>query len=413
MCALLVAEHLSVSWQGSSYPARPIAGGAGFELLSLQPGPGWHPNPETDPYPYRRFVHASELDQLSGPAPTPPDPPMLAPLSASVTRDTVQQLSQSTPERDSERALLRTIHDSAAIRCGTRMVKPLNSELVAAYLSGRALIRGLCYRQHDVAHLRTPMQLAALGVVEPFADVSYVLRWRAVAPVDYTAAWGDHFPGLLRMPASHRIGPPILGTGFSYSRDQLIPEYVTADLDDLPLPVHTEILAYLPDGTEIVLFRYLAEHMWARVAPRRLTAILNRIPDVDPHQEYHPIRVAHASRLVGTYAGRDVEVDADPPAEFRARASRRGDRHPVDSLVRRAARARVAGHDVVVLAADRGHVRVRACRPGPELVFQHGMRCVERGVYEAWIPAAELIDPYEIEVEYDLPAPHEQASATD
>ncbi|MGH3713052.1 MAG: hypothetical protein ACRDT4_06255 [Micromonosporaceae bacterium] len=399
MCALLTAEHLSVTWHGSHFPARPIAGGAGFELLSSQGGPGWHANPEADRYPYRRFVHASEIDQLTGPAPTPPDAPLLAPLSASVTRGSVQQLSQSIPQRPEDRALLRTIHDSATIRCGTRMLKPVSSELVAAYLSGRALIRGLCYREYDVAHLRTPSQLAALGVVEPFADVSFVLRWRAISPADYTGVWADEFGGLFEMPAAHRVGPPILGTGFSYSRDQLIPEYATADLDDLPLPAHTELVAYLPDGTEAVLFRYLAEQMWARVAQRRLAAVLSRIPDVAPHQEYHPVRVPSASRLVGTYAGREVEVTADPPAEFRVRNA---DHHRVDTLVRRAVRGQAAGHEVVVLATEREHVRVRACRPDPELVFRLGLRCIERGVYEAWIPQSDLTDPRELEIGYDL-----------
>lgn len=402
MCALLVAEQLSVAWRGSHYPARPIAGGAGYELLSVQPGPGWHVNPEAERHPYRRFVHTTELDQVTGPAPTPPDAPILAPLSASLTRQAVQRLSQRLPEHPGDRALLRTVHESAAIRCGTRMVKPVSSEQVAAYLSGRVMIRGLCYREYDVAHLRTPAQLASLGVVEPFADVSFLLRWRAVSGSDYAAAWADDFPGLVAMPASHRLGSPVLGTGFTYSQDQLIPEHVTADFDDLPLPVHSELLAYLSDGTEIVLYRYLAEHMWARVAQRRLAAVLNRIPDVDPHQEYHPIRVGSGSRLIGTYAGREYEVNADPPAEFRARAARRADQHRVDSLVRRGARARLAGHDVVVLALERDHVRVRACRPHPELLYGLGLRCVERGVYEGWVPAGELSDPREVEHRYDL-----------
>ncbi|MGH3736985.1 MAG: hypothetical protein ACRDT6_15440 [Micromonosporaceae bacterium] len=401
MCALHAAEQLSVRWQGITYPARSVTDGAAYELLHTRSGSGWHESPEPDGYPYRRFVHACEVDQLSGEVPAAPDPPMLAPLSTSVSRDSVHRLSQTAPRHPTERALLRTVRDSAVIRCGTRMLRPITSESVPAHLAGTVVIRGLCYRQYDMAHLRTPARLAALGVVEPFADVAFALRWRAVSPADYTALCAEEFPGLLQMPASHRVGAPILGTGFSHSHDQLIPEYVTADLDDIPLPEHAEILAFLPDGTEVVLFRYLAEHMWAKVAPRRLAGVLSRIPGVDPRQEYHPIRVTGNSRLVGSYAGREVAVSADPPADFRARGAGRTER--VEALVRRAVRGRVGGHEVAVLYAEHDHVRVRACRPHPDVVDRLGLRCVERCVYEGWVPAAELSDPYQIEVRYDLP----------
>ncbi|MGH2600193.1 MAG: hypothetical protein ACRDJ9_12510, partial [Dehalococcoidia bacterium] len=92
MCALLAVDQLSVTWRGVAYPANPIAEGAAFELLADQPGPGWLGNPDGDQrHLLRRFVHVSEIDALHGPAPTPPDAPLMAPLRRSATRDAVQR----------------------------------------------------------------------------------------------------------------------------------------------------------------------------------------------------------------------------------------------------------------------------------------------------------------------------------
>lgn len=405
MCALLAVDQLSVTWRGVAYPANPVADGAAFELLADQPGPGWLGNPDGDPrHPLRRFVHASDIDAVQGPAPTPPDAPLMAPLRRSVTRDTMQRLSQRA-ESPGDRALLRAVHASAAIACGTRMLKTVRPEMVAEHLAGRALIRGFCYRHHDVAHLRSPEQLAALGVVEPTSDVCFALRWRAVSAADYAVAWQETQPGLPRMPVSQRIGPPVLGTGFAYSEDQLIPEYITADLADLPYPLHTEITAHLPDGSEVPLFRYLAEDMWAKVANRRAEHLLARLPGVDAAQQYHPIRVMPTSRLVAHSDGLEVPVVADPPTEFRVRSDNRAERRPVQTLARRAVRgASAAGDQFTVIAAEPGYLRVRACHPSPEVAFRHDLRCVERGVYETWLPASEVVDLRQEDTGYDVAA---------
>ena len=403
MCALLAVDpvsvdQLTVRWRGVAYPASPVADGAAFELLASQPAPGWLPHAGEG---YRRYVHATEIDGLSGPAPTPPDRQLMVPLRRSLTPDTVHRLSQRGTTTPDETAVLRAVRESAAIRCGTRMVKPIRPEQVAAYLSGAALIRGFCYRRYDVAHLRSPQQLAVLGVAESTADVCFSLRWRATDAADYEVPWGDAYRGLLEMPASQRVGPPVLGGGFAYSNDHLIPEYVTAGFADLPLPLHTEIVAHLEDGAEVPLFRYLAEHMWSRVANRRLDHLVARIPGIAASQQFHPIRATPATRLVSRHRGTEVEVDADPPVEFRARAASRADRVPVDNLARRVVRcASHTGDEFTVVGAEQGYLRVRACDPGPEAAFAYDLRCLERGVYEAWLPTAEAVDVRQTDLTY-------------
>jgi hypothetical protein len=262
-------------------------------------------------------------------------------------------------------------------------------------------IRGFCYRWYDVAHLRAPQQLATLGVTEPTADVCFSLRWRAIDAADYEVPWRETYPGLLELPVSQRVGPAVLGTGFAYSHDQLIPEYLTAGFADLPLPLHAEIVAHLEDGAEIPLFRYLAEHMWSRVANRRLDPLVARIPGIAPDQQFHPIKTTPSARLVSRLGGGEVEVDADPPVEFRARAAGRAERVPVDNLARREVRcAGRTGDQFTVVAAERGYLRVRARQPSPQAVFTYDLRCLERGVYETWLPAHEAVDVRQVDLPY-------------
>ena len=49
-----------------------------------------------------------------------------------------------------------------------------------------------------------------------------------------------------------------------------------------------------------------------------------------------------------------------------------------------------------------GWYRLRLCRPDPDSVSALGAECVERGVYEAWAIAAEVVDPHDRDTHYVL-----------
>src|SRR5581483_7405281 len=102
-----------------------------------------------------RFVPAADVDVVEGSPPDCPEAPLHAPLSRAMSWATVHRLSQ-TPGSGTRLAAIR---GSARIRRGTRMVKVLSATQAAAYLRG-ALPHGFCYREYDVAHLRTPADLA-------------------------------------------------------------------------------------------------------------------------------------------------------------------------------------------------------------------------------------------------------------
>jgi hypothetical protein len=61
------------------------------------------------------------------------------------------------------------------------------------------LPHGFCYRDQNVARLRTPDDLALLRTDGAFSsDVAYALRWRAVDPADDTMPVGTDHSGSSR-----------------------------------------------------------------------------------------------------------------------------------------------------------------------------------------------------------------------
>jgi hypothetical protein len=330
-----------------------------------------------------------------------------APLTAPLTRDLgwaqVQAMSQSAAHRDNP--VLHGIRSSAVVRRGTRMMKVLSAAQFTGHLSGWQP-SGFCYRVHDVAHLRSPDRLALLrtdGTGNADADVAYALRWRAVDPADYEVPMGGVQAGLVALPAHSRVGPMVLGTGFTPSADDLIPEFVTADLADLPLSANAQLVAYTPGGDEVVLFSYQPEqHGWLRLVGPRWRHLLTGLPGVSPDRDYVPCADGRSSQLVGRSGNHEYEAVADPPHEFRVRALTRTARYPVTTLSRRAERATWRGAMCWVLQRDASWARLRLCRPDPDTVSVMGARCHERGVYEAWAPVGELVEHQVIDLPYVL-----------
>jgi len=325
--------------------------------------------------------------------PGPGEAPLMIPLSRRSSWEAVHQLTQTPHRQDSQ---IRAIRESAAIRRGTRMIKVLSARQVAGFLKGW-LPAGFCYREWDVAHLRTPDELRLLRTdADTHADqpnVAFALRWRAIDPLDYDIPTPEAYPGLVAMPSGYRIGSPVLGTGFTPSSQHIIPEYVTASMADLPLSAHASIVGYTPDGQEATLFTYQPEQRgWLRMAGPQWRGLLAGLGSaVD--QEYLPLanNDRGTSRLVGTFRGAEYDTVADPP-EFRVLAMTRAARYPVESLSRRTRYASWRGVRCTVVSADGGWVRLRLSQPDSEQVVSIGAQCHERGIYEAWAPAAELTD---------------------
>ncbi|MGY0233281.1 hypothetical protein [Longispora urticae] len=378
------AAQRTVTFAGKQYPAEELARGAAYELYLDGPEPGALPNPRPGArHPFRMFVHSSEV-----PGAEPFDAPLTVPLSRTMSWESVQRLSQ-TPGGD-----LRAVRESATIKSGTRMIKPLSATQVGAYLRRGALPHGCCYREHDIAHLRTPADLRFLGIDDE--DAAYALRWRAIGPEDYEIA---DLPGVMALPPHERVGPPLLGTGFAPSNKHLVPEFVTADLAELPLPAFSELIAYLPDGTEVTLFHFVPEQKaWSRMAGPQWRRLLTPI---DADQEMIPVPDTFA-RLVGSYQGEVKEAVADPPGEFRLLAKNRAARYPVESLARRDVRGRWRGIDVLIVGADKDWLRVRLIRPDSDSIVRIGARSTERCVYEAWAQGSELSDVREHQTPYRL-----------
>ncbi|GAA0542889.1 hypothetical protein GCM10010172_25440 [Paractinoplanes ferrugineus] len=332
----------------------------------------------------------------------PLEPPLSAPLRRDLGWAQVQRMSQSAAYRDD--GLLRRIRATAAIRRGTRMTKVLSPAQVAGHLGGW-LPYGFCYRSCDIAHLHDPRDLSLLrtdGTGEP-AEVAYALRWRAVDPIDYEVPAGPAQPGLALLPAHSRVGAMVLGTGFSPSTDELVPEYVTAGFADLPMPANAQLIAYAPGGEEIVLYTYQPEqHGWLRLAGPRWRPLLDSLPGVSPDREYVPCTTPGSAKLVGRINDKEYEAVADPPDEFRVRALTRAARYPVGTLSRRAEQARWRNTPCWVLQRDDSWARLRLVRPDGDTLAATGARCYERGVYEAWAPVGELADHHIADLPYAL-----------
>ncbi|BCL15551.1 hypothetical protein [Micromonospora sagamiensis] len=395
-----------VTYRGAVYPAEEIARGAAYEIFSgvELPGFAWAPRPGA-PLPWRRFVHATEVTAVHGgpgQADEEPDAPLLVPLHRDRTWTQVQQLTQQPSAAGDP--VLATLRASAVVRRGTRMVKVLSARQLAGHVRG-LLPHGFCHREHDVAHLRTPSALAVLRTDDgPAQDVVYALRWRAADPADYDPPAGAAHRGLVELASGERVGAAVLGTGFAPSSTQVVPEFVTRDFADLPLPANATLVAYPAEGVEVVLYAYQAEQRgWLRMVGPRWRHLLATVPGLSPEQEYVPIAEPAAStRLVGSYAGSEYEAVADLPGGFRVQALSRTARYPVESVCRRLRYAHWRGADCVVLREETGWLRLRLCRPGPEAVAATGAQCHERGVYETWAPATEVTDDRVVDLPYLL-----------
>ncbi len=331
----------------------------------------------------------------------PLEPPLTAPLLRDFGWADVQRMSQSAAHRDDP--LLRRIRDTAAVRRGTRMTKILSPAQVAGHLSGW-LPYGFCYRAADVAHLTRPADRALLRTDGAAgSEVALALRWRAVDPLDYEIPGRDEQSGLLGLQAHQRVGAMVLGTGFTPSTDDLIPEFVTAGFADLPLPANAQLVAYPSDGEEVVLYTYQPEqHGWLRLAGPRWRHLLAGLPGVSPDREYVPCTEAGSARLMGRIGEHEYEAVADPPEEFRARALTRAARYPVSTLSRRAERATWRDVPCWVLQRDERWARLRVVRPEGDGIARTGARCYERGVYEVWAPLGELAEHHVLDIPYVL-----------
>ncbi|MGN9889921.1 hypothetical protein [Micromonospora sp. L31] len=397
---------LRVVHEGTTYPAEEIARGAAYELFRADEAPGfeWAPRPGSA-LPWRRFVHVTEIGAVQGAAEPAEEPeaPLLVPLHRERGWAYVHQLSQQPTAAGDP--TLTTVRASAVVRRGTRMVKVLSAQQLAGYVRGW-LPHGFCYREHDVAHLRTPAALAVLrgDGAGGGDDVAYVLRWRAADPVDYDVPVGPAHRGLLALPPRDRLGPPVLGTGFVPSNAQLIPEFVTRDCADLPLPANATLLAYTAEGVEVVLYSYQAEQRgWLRMVGPQWRHLLAAVPELPPDQEYLPTGDApRSTQLVGGHGGTEYEAVADLPGGFRVLAMTRAARYPVEWVARRLRYARWRDVPCLVLREEAGWLRLRLCRPDPDSVVGTGSQCHERGVYETWAPGAEVTDDQVVDQPYVL-----------
>jgi hypothetical protein len=362
-------------------------------------------------------IHEQSIDvrpAVNGVA-DPDEPPMMAPVHRALTWERIHRLSQSPSHSDAQdERLIAGIRDTATVRRGTRMTKVVSLRQVAAYLHGR-LISGFCYRMTDVADLGEADTLAVLlgdaGGSGSRGDPVFALRWRAVDASDYdvplaTAAEGrPSYPGLTRIPPHDRWGPPVIGTGFAPSSGHLVPEFVTADLTDLPLPVNTLLVAHTADGEVVPLYSYLPEQRaWLRLYGAQWRHLVAHLPEIAPDQEYVQIAAREwetGPRLVGRFLGEEHEAIADPPHEFRVATKGKGVRFRVTDLTRRVPYATWRGATCTVIHGERGWLRLRLCRPDAQNIHALGAQCMERGSYEAWAPAAE-VDLREVDKPYDI-----------
>lgn len=328
-------------------------------------------------------------------------PPLMAPLLRDLGWPQVQRMSQSAAHRDDP--ILRYIRATATVHRGTRMVKILSAAQVAGHLNGWAPY-GFCHRAHDIAHIHDLETLATLrtdGTAD--VEVAYALRWRAVDPLDYEVPGAPRQPGLAVLPTHLRVGAIVLGTGFTPSTDDLIPEFVTAGFADLPLPANAQLIAYSPTGEEIVLYTYQPEqHAWLRLAGPRWRHLLAGLPGISPDREFLPCADRPTARLVGRIREHEYNALADPPDDFRVRALTRAARYPVETLSRRAEQAVWRGVPCWVLQRDDRWARLRLIQPNTDAITQISARCYERGIYEAWAPVVELVDHHITDIPYQL-----------
>ncbi|GAA1829914.1 hypothetical protein GCM10009682_55910 [Luedemannella flava] len=348
------------------------------------------------------------------------DTPLLAPVTRQLSWERVHELSQ-TPRHhagtgpDAEQRLITRVRRTATVQRGTRMKKIFTAAQLPGFLAGR-LISGFCYRSTDLADLRTAADLSILTGAQPAPgaahDVVFVLRWRATDPIDYDIPFAapvddlPAYPGLTNIPPHERIGPPVLGTGFAPSRQHLIPEFVTTDLADLPLPANSTIVAHTAAGDEVPLYSYLPEQRaWLRLFGPQWRNLLAGAPGLQIDQEYvatNTDAAAPTTRLVGHFHGELYDALADPPHEFRVLARGRAPHFLLETLARRTCRATWRGVPCTVVRTEGDWLRLRISHPDAQSILDLGAQCVERGIYEVWAPLSECADLHETETPYPL-----------
>lgn len=340
-------QIVTVEWQGEKYPGAPFAEGAAWELFSALPRPDFLSNTRPgSEYPYRRFVHAGEVLRDGVPVAVADDRSLTVPLGPGLDLEYVRRLTQ-TPHLDpAARVLLDRVRRSSPLAAGDVLERPVTAAQIVRLLETAAVPGGFCYRRRDTAHLRTPATRSALGgETEPGDQWAFALRWPAADPEDYHAPVAPEYEGLTAMPSSDRRGMPVLGTGFAISNAHLLPELVTADLTDLPLPEGAKLIGYTTNGTECELFAY-TDRQWTPLAAEGLVDL----PGVDL-----------------------------------------GRVHQVRRVLREATRAMWKGVTGSLVDADEDWVRFRLSRPSPEVLSRTGAEAVRRGVYEKWVARAELV----------------------
>ncbi|MEU6859402.1 hypothetical protein AB0B28_11095 [Glycomyces sp. NPDC046736] len=396
-----------IVWHDRRYRARPIAGGAAFEIYSDTREQGFQLSGSA----YRRYVHASEVTSEGAELLRAGVAPLSVPVMPGADAATVHRYSQNPRIGAAERALVSAVRATAFVTPGTRMVKPLSRHQVAKQLTTAPLVGGVCFREFDVAHLRTPDDRVVLsGDPDDLRDIAFALRWKAIAACDYISTEAVNLPGLVGIPGRERRGSMILGTGFLPSGTHLIPEFATAGLADLPLTARAEILAYTPDGGEVALFQYQPQtNVWDRMAGARHRDLVNRIPGLETGRALFRVDPSVHAGLIGEHEGERVPVTADPGHGFSVYARGAASRSPVARPQRFHTRATWRGIDVLALGRNEDWVRLRLGEPDIEAVMATDATCVERGVYECWAPRAELEHPRTITIDYPTPtnpAPH-------
>jgi len=339
-------QLVTVEWRGEKYPGTPYAEGAAWELFSALPRPDFLPNPRTDSdYPYRQFVQSGEILRDGIPVSVADDRSLTVPLAPGLDLEYVRRLTQ-TPHLDpAARVLLDRVRHSSPLVPGEMLERPITPAQIARLVETAAVPGGFCYRRRDTAHLRTPSARSVLGgETEPAERWVFALRWPVVDPVDYHAPVAPEYEGLMAMPSSDRRGMPVLGTGFAISTAHLLPEYVTADLADLPLPEGSLIVAYTEQGTESELFAYAGQH-WS------------------------PLTLERRVDIPGVEIGRT---------------------HQVRRVLREATRVVWKGIAGTLVDADDDWARFRLARPSPEVLSRTGAEAVRRGVYEKWVERGEI-----------------------
>ncbi|GAB3946379.1 hypothetical protein GCM10027614_39810 [Micromonospora vulcania] len=396
-----------MAFGGGVYPAEEIARGAAYELFSADEVPGfeWAPRPGSA-LPWRRFVHVTEVLAVHGavePA-EEPEAPLMMPAHREQGWARLHHLSQQPSAAGDP--MLTAVRASAVLRRGTRMVKVLSARQLAGYVRGW-LPHGFCYREHDVAHLRTPAATMVLrtdgDVGRDGSDVAYALRWRAADPGDYDVPVGEAHRGLSALSPRESLGPAVLGTGFVPSNGQLIPEFITRDFADLPMPANATLLAYPAEGGGGALHLPGRATRVAADGGPAVAASVGRRAGSLPDQEYVPTGDApRSTQLVGMHGDTEYEAVADLPGGFRVLAMTRAARYPVDAVARRLRFALWRGVPCLVLREEAGWLRLRLRFPNPDSVTTTGAQCHDRGVYEAWAPGAEVTDDQVMDTRYAM-----------